>query len=79
MFRIIAFLLLFYFLFRFLGKLLMPFMRKANGNSAQGNRRGAETDNRDEGEVRIEFTKSEEAKRKDSHREGEYVEFEELD
>lgn len=79
MVKTIFYLLLFYFVFKLLGRVLMPIINRGKGNKSQNNPRGAQPNNRDEGEVRIEFTKSEEAKRKDGNREGEYVEFEELD
>ena len=54
-------------------------MNRGKVGNSQNNSRTAGQDNRGEGEVRIEFTKSEEAKRKGSSSEGEYVDFEELD
>jgi hypothetical protein len=57
----------------------MPFMKRANSSNSYDDRSRAQSDNRDEGEVRIEFIKSQEAKRKNGTSEGEYVEFEELD
>lgn len=81
-FKIIAFFLLFYFGFKFLGRILTPFMNKAKGQSSQGNGRGASVrqPNRNEGDVTIEMPNSKSGtKNKSGHVEGEYVDFEELD
>lgn len=79
-FKVIAFFLLFYFGFKFLGRILMPFMNKSGGNNPQGNSRSGAQSNRSEGDVTIEYTKSQTGKKnKGGHIEGEYVDFEELD
>ena len=79
MLRIIAILILLYIAVRFLGRLLLP---PKSGSHHQQRTYGQsnQKDNRKEGEVRIEYTNNEKAKRKrkDSG-EGEYVDFEELD
>ncbi len=68
--------------FKFLGRILMPFMNKAKGGpQGAGSRQGSSQSNdRGEGDVTIEYTKSTQgSERKGGHVEGEYVDFEELD
>ncbi len=75
MVRVIAIILLLYFGLRLLGRLFAP-TKKTAGNTTQNSR----DEMRQEGEVRIEYTDRNKAKRahKDTG-EGEYVDFEELD
>lgn len=75
MVRVIAIILLLYFGLRLLGRLFSP-TRKSSPNPTQNRQDEA----RREGEVRIEYTDVNKAKRthKDTG-EGEYVDFEELD
>lgn len=79
MLRVIAILLLLYIAVRFLGRIFMP-PKSGSGQQQRANNQSNRNDNRKEGEVRIEYTNPEKAKRqrKDSG-EGEYVDFEELD
>ena len=75
MVRVIAIILLLYFGLRLLGRLFSPTKKPASG-SAQNPR----DEMRQEGDVRIEYTDQNKAKRKHKDTgEGEYVDFEELD
>jgi len=49
------------------------------GHRQRHNTQAHQADNRKEGEVRIEYTNPEKAKRRKDSGEGEYVDFEELD
>lgn len=76
-FRTIFIILALFFAVRLLGRLLSPYL--------SGKKRGSTTfdkgqDGRQEGEVRIEYTKKERdaAKKKDG-KSGEYIDFEEVD
>lgn len=73
--RVIAIILLIYFGIRLLGKLLAP-----RHKPTENTRRNRRDEARPDGDVRIEYTDKNKAKRtrKDSG-EGEYVDFEELD
>ena len=78
MLRVIALILVFYFIFRIVGRLLMPILGQRKPNPSQGG--NAPPDGRREGEVRVEYTDPEKAKKKKSDTgEGEYVDFEELE
>ena len=55
----------------------MPPRTGANNQSRPN--RSQQSDNRKEGEIRIEYTNPEKAKRRKDSGEGEYVDFEELD
>ncbi len=76
-FRTIFIILALFFAVRLLGRLLRPYLT--------GNKRGASPfenrqDARQEGEVRIEYTKKErEAAKKKDGKSGEYIDFEEVD
>ncbi len=55
----------------------MPPRTRANKQTRQN--QSQQSDNRKEGEVRIEYTNPEKAKRRKDSGEGEYVDFEEVD
>jgi len=68
-----------YFVVRILGRLFAPIL---NGRSSGGSNSGTSRDNssRPEGDVRVEFTKKQKSSKDDSSRkEGEYIDFEEID
>ncbi len=74
--RMILIILLLYFAVRFLGKLFNP---PSNPNSNRP-RSGSAPHTRPEGDVRIEYTdKNRGAKKPNQSKEGEYIDFEELD
>ena len=75
MIRALAIILLLFLAVRFLGRIFMPPKTKAG----QQSRQQQSADNRKDGEVRIEYTDPEKAKRRKDSGEGEYVDFEELD
>lgn len=67
-----------YFAVRLLGRLLAPLMNN-NRSSASGGAGRRESDNRKEGEVKIEYTDKKKRKDNSDSGEGDYVDFEELD
>lgn len=77
MLRALAIIILLFLAVRFLGRIFLPPKNRARQqnryNQAQPN------DNRKDGEVRIEYTDPQKAKRRKDSGEGEYVDFEELD
>ena len=79
MLRVIAILILLYLAVRFLGRVFLP-PKSRSGQQQRPYNQSHRNESRKEGEVRIEYTDPEKAKRKrkDSG-EGEYVDFEELD
>ncbi|NEN22725.1 DUF4834 family protein [Cryomorpha ignava] len=77
MIRALAIIILLYLAVRFLSRIFMPSKSKANQQSRYNQAQPA--DNRKDGEVRIEYTDPEKAKRRKDSGEGEYVDFEELD
>ena len=78
MIRALAIILLLYLAVRFLGRIFMP-PKARTGHRQRHNTQAHQADNRKEGEVRIEYTNPEKAKRRKDSGEGEYVDFEELD
>lgn len=76
--RLILIILAIYFIVRFLGKLLMPFMNK-NSSSGRSGSSQARADNRQEGDVTIEYTDKNKKNSRGASGEGDYVDFEELD
>lgn len=74
--RTLLLVVIFYYLFRFIVKLLAPVFgyQQVNKNQGQQNRR---TEQRSEGDVRVENVKNQ--KSHYSKDEGEYVDFEEVD
>lgn len=78
MIRALAIILLLYLAVRFLGRIFMPPKTRPGHGQRQRNQ-SQRADNRKEGEVRIEYTNPEKAKRRKDSGEGEYVDFEELE
>lgn len=74
--RMILIVLLLYFAVRFLGKLFNPPPKQNSG----GPRSSSAPHNRPEGDVRIEYTDKSRGKQKTKDsKEGDYIDFEELD
>ncbi len=77
--RMILIVLAIYFLVRFLGRLLMPFMNGNSGPNRRGGQNRPKSDNRKEGEVRIEYTDKVKKRQSKDSGEGDYIDFEEMD
>ncbi len=82
MFKVILFFLLFYFVFRFLFRVLIPalLMRKLRKMSSEmnGGERSNASGGQKEGKVTITYKPTDNSG-KDKSKEGEYVDFEEVD
>lgn len=77
--RTIIIILAIYFVVRILGRLFQPYLNPNRGKSNAGFR-GKQEPNRSEGEVSVEFTSDKkDSKSGGSKKEGEYIDFEEID
>jgi len=77
--RTILIILAIYFVVRILSRLFAPIL---NGRSSNGSnsRSSGKSSSRPEGEVRVEYTKkSKSSNGDDNQKEGEYIDFEEID
>lgn len=73
MLRMVLIILAIYFLVRFLGRLLKPYL------SDQSPQRNTSNRPRKEGEVTIEYTDKSKKRKKTDTGDGDYIDFEELD
>ena len=75
--RTIGIIVVFYFLLKFVGRLLFPIVVKKAVNNMQARQTQYQRDQKREGEVTIE--KDRQRQSSSRHSEGEYVDFEEVD
>ena len=83
MLKFIIIIILAYYLLKLLSRALLPFLlkyivKKAEGNAFYGDMNGGSAE-KEEGEVTIDYSPSEEKKRKSSDDKGEYVDFEDVE
>jgi len=82
--KIIAFLIIFYYIFKVIGRILFPFLLKKGVENIQKKQerefdRFREEAAKHEGEVRVETKRNSKSPTKPHDIEGEYVDFEEVD
>lgn len=80
--KTIAFLIIFYYLFKFIGQLLFPVILRKAGQRMSNQQSGGgfyqETASQPEGKVTITKTQSQKSSKTNMESDGEYVDFEEV-
>lgn len=75
--RTVGIIVVLYYVFKFVGRLLFPVLVKKAVNNMQARQRNYQREQKREGEVTIETKQNQQ--RKASSNDGEYVDFEEID